>query len=203
MKEPRHFGRIAFVLLALPAIGVVVFGASDILRGTRYFGSNPVKEIEHTLGLWCLRLLALTLCVTPARELFGWNWLAKHRRTFGLFAFGYGALHWCAYAFLDLQLDLSELATDLAKRPYIIVGSAALTLMTPLALTSSAAMIRRLGGRTWNRLHSLVYVVAILGTIHFWMSVKQDVSEPLMYAAVFAILFSYRIARRFRGRPAS
>ncbi|MBI3568251.1 MAG: sulfoxide reductase heme-binding subunit YedZ [Gemmatimonadetes bacterium] len=176
---------------------------SDILRDTRFFGSNPIKHGEHFLGDWTLRFLLLTLAVTPVRQLTGWNWLAKHRRTLGLFAFAYVMLHWLTYALLDVQLDWGDLTKDLAKRPYIMIGMAGLVCMMPLALTSTKGMIRRLGGARWNRLHRLAYVVPVLGTIHFWMSVKKDVTEPLLYALGFAVLFAWRLARRSRRAAAA
>lgn len=202
VREPRRFGTLLIVAACLPAlVGILAMG-SDILRDTRYFGSNPIKEGEHFLGQWTLRFLMLTLSVTPLRQLLGWNWLAKHRRTLGLFAFGYLMLHWLTYALLDVQLDWGDLVKDLVKRPYIMIGMAGLVLMVPLALTSTKGMIRRLGGKRWNRVHQLVYVVAVLGVIHFWMAVKKDVTEPLLYGTGFAVLFAWRIVRRWRRAPA-
>ena len=176
--------------------------ASDILAGTRYFGSNPIKAGEHWLGEWTLRFLVFTLAIRPIRELLGWNWLAKHRRTLGLFAFGYMTLHWLTYALLDVQLDWAELVKDLTKRPYIMIGMAALVLMLPLALTSTKGMIRRLGGRNWNRLHKLIFVICILGVIHFWMAVKKDIEDPLLFAVIFAVLYAYRIWKWRQRRAA-
>jgi sulfoxide reductase heme-binding subunit YedZ len=195
VREPRWFAPALLVAACLPAAYAIAALASDLVRHTRYFGSNPIKEGEHFLGLWCLRFLIATLLVTPLRELLGWNWLAKHRRTLGLFAFSYAALHWLTYALLDVQLDWADLKTDLAARPYIMIGMSGLTLLLPLALTSSAAAIRRLGGRRWALLHRLVYVAAVLGVIHFWMAVKKDIEAPLTYAAIFGALFLYRIVR--------
>lgn len=192
-REPRLFGAVLIALSCLPALVAIGALASDILRGTRLFGSNPVKEGEHFLGEWTLRFLIFTLAVTPIRQLLKWNWIAKHRRTMGLFAFGYGVLHWLVYVLLDIQLDVSDLVTDIAKRPYILVGSLALLLMAPLALTSTKKMIARLGGKNWNRLHKLVYVSCVLGVIHFWMAVKSDIGDPLIFALIFATLFAYRI----------
>ncbi|MEO8501573.1 MAG: protein-methionine-sulfoxide reductase heme-binding subunit MsrQ, partial [Vicinamibacteria bacterium] len=199
VREPRGFGAILITASLLPA-GYAIFGlASDILRGTRIFGSNPVKEGEHFLGDWILRFLVLTLAVTPLRQMLNWNWLAKHRRTLGLFAFAYGCMHWLVYILLDIQLDVNELVTDVIKRPYILIGSLGLLLMLPLAVTSTKKMIARLGGKRWNRLHKLVYVSAVLGVIHFWMSVKADIRDPLTFAILFAALFAYRIWK-WRGK---
>lgn len=195
---------LLIVGLSIPAALAIAGALSDILAGTRYFGSNPVKEVEHFLGRWTLRLIVATLCVTPIRQTTGWNWLAKHRRTVGLFAFGYVTLHWIAYAFLDVQLDWSELTKDLLKRPYIYLGMTALVLMTSLAVTSTRGMIRRMGGKNWNRLHALIYVIAILGVIHYGMAVKKDLAFPLNYAAVLTVLYGWRAlrwARRREGLP--
>ncbi|MDA1082273.1 MAG: sulfoxide reductase heme-binding subunit YedZ [Gemmatimonadetes bacterium] len=200
-REPRGFGVLLIVALCIPAALAIAGLLSDILAGTRYFGSNPVKEGEHFLGRWTLRLLVATLTITPLRHITGWNWLAKHRRTLGLFAFGYVTLHWIAYAFLDVQLDWGELKTDLLKRPYIFLGMTALALLVPLVVTSTKKMIRRLGGKRWNRLHKLVYIVTILGVIHYSMAVKQDLTYPLTYALVLAILYGWRLSRWSR-KPA-
>ena len=180
--------------------------ASDILMNTHFFGSNPVKEGEHFLGEWTLRFLIATLAVTPLRQTIGWNWLTKHRRTVGLFAFGYVSLHWLTYALLDVQLNWGDLKKDLVKRPYIMIGMSALLLMVPLAVTSTKKMIRRLGGKRWNRLHQLVYVIPVLGVTHYLMAVKKDITDPLIFASIFAALYLYRIwkwwTRRQRQTPA-
>jgi len=202
VREPRWFPAVLIVASCIPAlIGLGAMG-SDIIAGTRYFGSNPIKSGEHWLGEWTLRFLVFALAVTPLRQLLGWNWLAKHRRTMGLFDFGYMTLHWLSYALLDLQLDWDELVKDLTKRPYIMIGMAALVLMVPLAITSTKGMIRRLGGRNWNRLHKLIFVICILGVIHFWMAVKKDIEDPAMFAAIFAVLYGYRIWKWRKRRAA-
>ena len=195
VKEPRGFGAALVALLALPALWAIVAATQDIVFGSRHFGANPVKEVEHYLGRSTLRLIVATLGVTPLRALTGWNWLAKHRRTLGLYAFAYLTLHWIAYAFLDVQLNWADLTKDLLKRPYIYLGMTALVLMVPLALTSTKAMIRRLG-RNWGRLHRAVYVVAILGVIHYGMAVKKDLSDPIGYGVAVGALLLWRVARR-------
>lgn len=194
IRQPRGFGVLLVIGLCIPAALAIAGTLSDILAGTRYFGSNPVKEVEHFLGRWTLRLIFATLTITPLRSITGWNWLAKHRRTIGLFAFGYVTLHWIAYAFLDVQLDLAELTKDLLKRPYIYLGMIALLLMLPMAITSTKAMIKRLG-RNWARLHKAIYVIAILGVIHYGMAVKKDLTYPLNYAAVLTLLYGWRAMR--------
>ena len=192
-KEPKGFGVLLFLASLLPAAFAIIGLASDILGSTRILGSNPIKEGEHFVGEWTLRFLVLTLAVTPLRQIFRWNWLARHRRTLGLFAFSYGVLHWLIYILLDIQLDFKEMVTDISKRPYILIGSLGLLLMVPLALTSTKGMIARMGGKRWNRLHRLVYASAVLGVIHFWMSVKADIQDPLIFASIFAALFAFRI----------
>ena len=192
-REPRRFGALLFIASLLPFLYVAGSLASDLVRRTRFLGSNPIQSAEHQLGEWTLRFLVLTLMVTPLRKMLGWNWLAKHRRTLGLFAFTYGVSHWLVYILLDRQLDVQEVITDVIKRPYILIGSFALLLMLPLAVTSTSKMIARLGGKRWNRLHRLVYVASIAGVVHFWMSVKSDVRDPLMFAVVFGALFAWRL----------
>lgn len=195
VQEPRFFPPILILACSLPAAWAILGVASDILWRTRHFGSNPIQAVEHFLGQWTLGLLVATLCVTPLRQLLGWGWLARHRRTLGLFAFGYVMLHWLAYALLDVQLDWTLLVEDLTKRPYIMVGMGGLALLLPLAVTSTQGWIRRLGGATWRRLHRLVYVAAVLGVVHYWMAVKADVRGPALFAAAFATLFAYRLWR--------
>jgi sulfoxide reductase heme-binding subunit YedZ len=202
VRQPKWFPVVLVVLCCVPGILAAAGMASDIIAHTRYFGSNPVKEGEHFLGQWTLRFIILTLAVTPLRQITGWNWLAKHRRTIGLFAFGYLMLHWLTYALLDVQLDWSELLKDLAKRPYIMIGMAALLCMIPLALTSTRNSIRRLGGKRWNRLHRLIYLIAVLGVIHYWMAVKKDESNPTIYAALVAVLLGWRVVRWWMRREA-
>ena len=181
-------------MLCVPAAVAITGLSSDLLGGTRYFGSNPIKEGEHFLGQWTLRLLVATLTITPLRQLTGWNWLARHRRTLGLFAFGYLTLHWFTYAFLDVQLNWGELTKDLLKRPYIYLGMTALVLMIPLVVTSTKGMIRRLGKR-WTKLHRLIYVIAVLGVIHYSMAVKKDLTGPLTYGAILGVLLGWRVVR--------
>jgi methionine sulfoxide reductase heme-binding subunit len=195
LREPKWFPSVLIFVCCVPAVIAMGAMASDIFVHTRHFGSNPVKEGEHFLGDWTLRFIIATLAVTPLRQLTGWNWLAKHRRTLGLFAFGYLMLHWLTYALLDVQLDWGDLTKDLMKRPYIMIGMAALLLMIPLVTTSTRNSIRRLGGRRWNRLHALVYLIAVLGVIHFWIGVKKDISHPAMYGAWVAVLLGWRVVR--------
>ncbi|RCS25194.1 protein-methionine-sulfoxide reductase heme-binding subunit MsrQ [Phyllobacterium salinisoli] len=158
-------------------------------------GADPVKEFEHRLGLWALRFLILTLMVSPLREIFSIN-LIRYRRALGLLAFYYVAMHFSVYMILDQALDLNAVIADIIKRPFITIGMASLVILIPLAVTSNAWSIRRLG-RNWVRLHRLIYVAAAGGAIHFILSVKSWPAEPVIYAAIVAILLAWRIARPF------
>ena len=155
-------------------------------------GTNPVEELLHELGRWALKFLLLTLAVTPLRRLTGWAWLVRFRRMLGLFAYFYALLHFAVYAVLDQGLQAGPILEDILKRPYITLGVAALLLMTPLAVTSTRGMMRRLGKR-WLKLHRLVYLIAILGVWHFYWQVKLDTLQPLVYTAILAVLLAARL----------
>ena len=177
----------AFIAAGLP-FAVLIW---DVV--TENLSPNPIEDITHYTGAWSLRLLLLTLAMTPLRTVSGWTWPLKLRRMFGLFAFFYVCLHFSIYVFLDLQWDFSLLGEDIAKRPYITVGFSSFVLLIPLALTSWNGAMRRLG-RRWKQLHRLVYLIAILSVLHFAWLVKADVVEPLLYAALLLILLASRVA---------
>lgn len=163
-------------------------------------GADPVAAIEHELGLWALRLLLVTLAVSPLRQWLGRPELLRFRRLLGLWAFAYASLHFSAWLVLDLRGWWSRVFVEIAERPYITVGFAAWLLLLPLAVTSTRGWMRRLG-RNWGRLHRLVYAIAVLAVLHFWWVVKSDVREPLLYAAILAVLLGWRLLHR-RGRLA-
>ena len=196
-RQPRGFGVVLFILALLPAVWITYAVLSDLFAGTRNLGSDPIKEAEHIYGNWTLKMLILTLAVTPVRGITGWNWLAKHRRTLGLFTFGYASLHVLTWALLDMQVVIDDLVgwdeiwKDIVKRPFITIGMVAFTLLTALAVTSTKRMMARLG-RRWKQLHKAIYVIAVLGVIHFWMAVKLDVREPLVFALIIAALLGWR-----------
>ena len=200
---PRWLAPLLTYGAALPAIGIVAMVVADVFFGASFMGADPIKQAEHELGEWTIRFLLASLAVTPLRQITGWNWLARHRRTLGLYGFAYGCVHFLTWALLDVQIGISEyvgwadIRKDLTKRPFIVVGMSALLLMLPLAVTSTASMIARLG-RRWRVLHRLAYLIPALGVIHWWMSVKKDVAEPAMGAAVLALLLGWRVmhARR-------
>ena len=169
--------------------------------GSDALGADPVAEIEHRLGLWALRLLLLTLAITPLRQLTGWTALLRFRRMLGLYAFAYASLHLAAYVVLDLRGYWPLLLEDIAKRPYITVGFLAWLLLVPLAITSTRGWMRRLG-RRWAQLHRLVYAVAVLAVLHFWWLVKSDLREPALYAGIAVLLLGWRVLR-LRSAPAT
>lgn len=166
-------------------------------------GANPIETITRETGTWTLRFMVLTLCVTPFRRLTGWNDIVRFRRMLGLFAFFYGSLHLMTYVWLDQFFDWASIVKDVAKRPFITAGFSAYVLLVPLALTSTAGMIRRLGGRAWRRLHRLAYATAALGVIHYWWLVKIDTRRPRNYAVILGVLLGARLFVYLRGRTAA
>jgi len=169
-------------------------------RGLRQdLGANPIEFITHATGDWTLRFLALTLAITPLRKLSGWSQAIRFRRMLGLFAFFYGCLHFLTYLWLDKFFDFSEIVKDTGKRPFITAGFTAFVLLVPLAVTSTAGWIRRLGGRRWQKLHRLVYASAIAGVLHYYWLVKSDIRGPLAYGAVIFLLLAYRIGASLHG----
>jgi len=156
-------------------------------------GANPDEYIRNSTGYWTLAFLCMTLGITPARRLLRQNCLIRFRRMLGLFAFFYGCLHFVTYFLFDTGFDFRQVAEDVSKRPFITVGFTSFVLMVPLAITSSAAMVRRLGGRRWQALHRLIYPGAIAGVIHYYWLVKSDVTVPQRFALVIAVLLSYRL----------
>jgi sulfoxide reductase heme-binding subunit YedZ len=191
----RRVIKPAVFLACLVPFGQLVYGA---LWGD--LGANPVETITNTTGIWILRLLVLTIAITPARWLTKWNPLVLFRRMIGLFAFFYATLHFTTYFVLDQSMMFSGLWEDVLKRPYITMGFSAFVLLIPLALTSTQGWIRRLGGRRWNLLHRLVYASAVLGVIHYWWKVKLDTTYPMYYGLVVGVLLSARLWRAVSKR---
>lgn len=177
-------------LLALIPLTRLVVGA---VQGD--LGANPIETITRTTGWYTLVFLCVTLTITPLRRLAQWAWLARLRRMLGLFAFFYGALHLATWVWFEHFFDLDEMWRDVLKRPFIMVGVVAFTLMLPLALTSTNAMVRRLGGRSWRMLHRLVYLIAPLGVLHFWWmrAAKNNLNDPASFALVVLILLGARM----------
>lgn len=189
----------------LPALKALVFLACLIPLARLGFygyagqlGANPIEFITRSTGTWTLAFLLITLGITPLRKLGGLPWLARLRRMLGLFAFFYACMHFTTYIWLDQFFDLHAIYKDVLKRPFITVGFSAFLLLIPLALTSSIAMVKRLGGKRWQQLHRLVYLIAIGGVVHYWWLVKKDITQPVIYAAVLAGLLGYRVVTLLR-----
>jgi len=193
--------KVAVFLLCLVPLGILVWRAL-----TANLGANPVEFIQHATGDWTLRFLVITLCITPFRKLLKLPDLIRFRRMLGLFAFFYACLHFLTYLGPDQSFDLAAIWKDVYKRPFITVGFAAFVLLIPLAITSTAGWIRRLGGRRWQMLHRLIYLSAICGVIHYYWLVKSAVLRPLIYGAIVAVLLLWRLAdwyiRRTRATAA-
>jgi len=196
LRTVRYVGKpLIFVLCLLPAVLVV----TDAFELTGRLGANPVEEILDRFGNWSLRFIMITLAVTPLRRVTGWNWLARFRRMFGLFTFFYVLMHFLTWLILDQGVLMAAIVEDLAERPFITIGFSALLMLTALAITSTNGMRRRLG-RRWQSLHNVVYVIGILGVWHYWWQVKKDVTEPLIYAAILAVLLGARLWWRWQRR---
>ena len=180
---------LVFAACATPAALMLLaaFG-----KGPMDLGADPVRRLIHACGITALNLLLITLAVSPARQVPGLNSVIRLRRMLGLFAFFYALSHFTIYLWLDQVLDLRAVGEDILKRPYITIGMLALLLLVPLAVTSTNGMMRRLG-RRWTKLHRLVYVIAGLALWHFWWQVKADISEPVFYVLIFALLMAWRV----------
>ena len=192
-KQMAWIKAVAFIAALIPLGRLVMLGLQGDL------GANPVEFVTHFTGIWALVMLMITLSMTPIRLLTGMTWQIRLRRMTGLFMFFYACLHFLTYVWLDHWFAWSEIGKDIVKHPYVLVGFSALLLTVPLAITSNRAMIMKLGER-WKQLHRLVYLIAVLGVLHFWWLVKKDIREPLIYALILALLFGIRLYYR---RPAT
>jgi sulfoxide reductase heme-binding subunit YedZ len=192
--------RIARIKAALFVVCLMPFGLL-IWRGFNGgLTANPIEFITHTTGWWTLAFLLITLSVTPLRRLLDMPWLLRLRRMLGLYAFFYASLHFLTWLVVDQFFDWGAIVKDIVKRPYITVGFSAFVLLLPLAATSTNAMVRRLGAARWQALHRVVYLIAILGVVHFWWLVKKDIREPLIFALVLAVLLAARLVFAWRKR---
>lgn len=186
-KQISYLIKPLLFLLCLTPFVLLVFNAINDNLGT-----NPVETMTHATGDWTLRFLLITLCVTPLRKILKLNWLIKLRRMLGLFAFFYASLHLLTYVWFDQYFDWMEILLDIPKRPFITIGFLAFVLLLPLAFTSTNAMMRRLK-KNWLRLHKLVYVIPVLGVIHYFWLVKADLLEPSIYAFLLFLLLAFRV----------
>lgn len=196
--SPRQLAAIkaaVFMLCLVPLLQLVWGLWNDTL------GANPIEYLIRDLGRWALKFLLITLAITPLRKLTGQHWLMRLRRMLGLFSFFYALLHLSSYLWLDQSLDWIAIAKDIIKRPFITVGMLTFALLLPLAITSTNSMVRRLGGKNWQTLHRLVYVVGVCAVLHFWWLVKLDTTWPMIYAAILAVLLGIRLVWKLRGNP--
>lgn len=194
MRAPLHWLKpLVFIACLLPALWVSLHALSGTL------GVNPVESLHHAFGDWTLRFLLLTLLITPLRLVSGFHWVTHLRRMLGLYAFFYATLHLGVYLMLDQQFDWRDIWSDITRRPYIMLGISAYLLMLPLVITSNRAMKTWLGNY-WKRLHQLIYLITLLGILHFYLLVKADTREPALYLLFFAVLITLRIV--FSGRRA-
>jgi len=194
----RRLKIVLFIAATLPFLRLVVYTIND------WLGANPVEFITRNTGDWTLYFLCITLAVTPLRRLSGWNWLIRLRRMLGLFAFFYASLHFMTFLWFDHFFDVAEMLKDVVKRPFITVGFTAFMLLIPLAATSTNAMIKRLGGKRWQLLHRLIYLIAPLGILHYWWmkAGKNDFSQPIVFGLIVAALLLARVYWRFGQRAA-
>jgi sulfoxide reductase heme-binding subunit YedZ len=179
------------ILITLNALIPLILATVDFVNGNA--GTNPIEFLVRTTGVLTLVFLLITLSITPLRKIFGWNELIKYRRRLGIIAFFYGSLHLSIYFVFDKNSYVIDVLRDVVQRPFILVGMLAFLLMIPLAVTSTNAMIKRLGGKKWASLHKLIYPIAILGVLHFYMLVKSDIFYPKMFGLILAILLGFRL----------
>lgn len=191
MPGIAHFKILLFIAGLLPAVWLT------FALFTNQLGANPIEVVTRDSGVWALRFLLLTLCLTPIRWLTGISQIIRFRRMMGLFVFFYAVLHMLLYLWLDQFFDWSEIWKDIIKRPFITIGFISFVLLLPLALTSTNAMMKRLGGQRWKQLHKLTYPLAGLACLHFLMLVKADITEPLIYIVILALLMAVRIYRSY------
>ena len=202
MSKPwrdRLISALVWLLCAAPLLLFVWQGFNDDLT------ANPIEYVLRALGLWGLRFLCITLALAPLAKLLKAPMILRYRRRVGLWAFAYVTLHLTTYVAIDKQFDWPTIGEDIAKRPYITIGMAAFALLIPLTITSVNRIRRKMRARNWQRLHQLVYLIAVMGVIHYYLLVKADVTSPLRYAAIVAVLLGYRLVMRLRlkKRPVS
>jgi sulfoxide reductase heme-binding subunit YedZ len=200
VTQTQFIRRIVKPLVFVAALGPFGWLVYNAFWGD--LGVNPVETITNYSGIWTLRLIAITLALTPARWLTGFNPIILFRRMIGLFAFFYGTLHFMTYFILDQSLQFGGVWDDVVKRPYITAGFTAFVLMIPLAITSTQGWIRRLGGRRWNLLHRLIYITALAAVLHYFWKVKLDTTYPVYYGILMGVLLTARLVQRARKMAA-
>src|SRR5689334_15261949 len=191
-KHRKVVKAFLFLLCLAPLAWLLTAAATDNLS------ANPVKDITEETGVWTLRFLLITLCITPIRKLTSWNEIIKYRRMLGLFAFFYGFLHFITYAWLDQFFSLADIVQDVYKRPFITAGFTGFVVMIPLAITSTKKWIGRLGGKQWQLLHRFVYLSTAAGVVHYFWAVKLNITRPAAYLMLLLLLLAYRLTRAWR-----
>jgi len=187
IKLRRSIKVVVFLACLAPVVWLLIAAATDNLS------ANPIKDITESTGIWTLRFLIITLCITPLRKLTGFNEVIRYRRMLGLFAFFYGFLHFMTYVWLDQFFAFHDIRLDVYKRPFITAGFTGFVAMVPLAITSTKRWIARLGGRQWQRLHRLAYLSGSAGVVHYLWLVKADIQRPVLYGIALSLLLGYRL----------
>ena len=190
----RLFKGSLFIVFLMPLV-VLLFGLFN-----EQLGANPIEVLTRDTGQWALRFLLISLSISPLRLLFGWHFLAPIRRMVGLYCFFYASVHMLLYIWLDQFFNLGDIIDDIIERPFITVGVISFLALIPLAVTSNDKMKKRLGSERWKNLHSLVYFIGMAGALHFFMLVKKDITEPLIYIAILVILLGIRLFRYGRRK---
>ncbi|MBT3359914.1 MAG: sulfoxide reductase heme-binding subunit YedZ [Rhodospirillales bacterium] len=198
MNREKLIRRVAKPAVFALCLGPIAWYAWLAVSGG--LGANPIEATTRYFGDWGLRFMLVALAVTPLREAFGLGVLARFRRMTGLFAFFYVSLHLTSYVALDQFFDMAAVWADIIKRNFITIGMISFAMLVPLAITSTSGWMKRLGGKSWQRLHRLVYPAGILAVVHFYMMVKADVREPLIYAAILTALLAWRIFKRLKPK---
>ena len=191
-KQDIQFSKFVVLTNSLVPLALLLW---DWSRGQ--LGANPLEYLTHTTGTLTLIFLCVSLAVTPLRKALALPWLGQLRRMCGLFAFFYGSVHLLTYVWFDKSFALGVILKDVTQRRFITLGMLSWLVMLPLALTSTNAMVKRLGGKRWNRLHKLAYVAAAAGVVHYYLLVKADITKPLAFGVVLALLLAYRVANKY------
>ena len=192
-KHITSLKRLVFIISLLPLSWLIYALLTDKL------GANPIEAVTRDTGVWALRFIMVTLLISPLRKLTGINHFIRFRRMLGLFAFFYASMHMLLYLGLDQFFDVQEIWLDIVKRPFITIGFISFVLLIPLTVTSTDKMMKRLGGRRWKKLHYLIYLIVVLSCVHFYMLVKQDKTEPLIYFFIAILLLGFRVFSQRRG----
>ena len=198
MNQPSP-SQLTLIKAAIFALALLPAGRLLLITVNSDLGEDFIELAQRWTGTWTLNFLLLTLCISPLRAITQWHWILRLRRMLGLFTFGYALLHFLSFIGLDHLFDLTEIARDIFKRPYVSVGFAAFLIMIPLAATSNQFAMRRLGGKRWQELHRNIYLIAILGCAHyFWLSKAENLMWPVAYSVILGLLLRWRIRERKR-----